>query len=40
MADWQKGLGRFLDRVDSKLDQQRRRFGVTGGAGKAARIDA
>ena len=40
MADWTRGFGRFLDRVDNKIDEQRRRFGATGGSGKAARIDA
>ena len=40
MADWNKAFGRFLDRVDNKIDEQRRRFGATGGAGKVARIDA
>jgi phosphatidate phosphatase APP1 len=40
MADWQKGITRFLDRVDTKLDEQRRRLEATGGTGKAAWIDA
>lgn len=39
MADWQKGIARFLDRVDTKLDEQRRRLNATGGTGKAARVD-
>ena len=39
MADWQKGIARFMDRVDTKIDEQRRRLGATGGAGKTARID-
>lgn len=39
MADWQKGIARFLDRVDTKIDEQRQRLGATGGSAKAARID-
>ena len=39
MADWKNGVARFLDRVDTKIDEQRRRLGATGGAGKRARID-
>jgi phosphatidate phosphatase APP1 len=40
VADWKKGVMRFLDRVDTKIDAQRQRLGLTGGGGKPARIDA
>ena len=40
MADWQKGIARFMNRVDTKIDEQRRRLGAPGGSGKKARIDA
>lgn len=40
MADWQKHLAKLASKVETKIDQQRERLGMTGGRGKAARIEA
>lgn len=38
MADWKKSIGKFVHRVEQKLDAQRERYGLTGGNG-AVRIE-
>lgn len=38
MADWKNAIGRFIHRVEEKVDEQRRKLGV--GDGGAARIEA
>ena len=38
MAEWQRHLAKFASRVESRLEEQRERLGMTGE--KRARIDA
>jgi len=40
MADWKKELAKFAGRVETKLDEQRDRLGLTGGRVRRARIEA
>src|SRR5687767_2223628 len=39
MADWKKELTRFAGRVETRLDEQRERLGLTGGRDRKARIE-
>lgn len=39
MADWKKELTRFAGRVETRLDEQRERLGLTGGRDRRARIE-
>ncbi|HEU0052385.1 MAG TPA: phosphatase domain-containing protein, partial [Longimicrobium sp.] len=40
MADWRKRIERFAHRVEEKIDTQREKLGLTGGRGRAPRIEA
>jgi phosphatidate phosphatase APP1 len=40
MAGWPGSLGRFVHRLETKIDEQRHRLGVTVGRGVAPRIEA